>query len=151
MGKVVMGLSDRSRSVYFDTSIYNRLLDDPEKDQIIELIGKNSLIVIPSVVNMCELLMTSDPSRKDALIRIYNEIRNDMHPLKPFVWLLKESVEAVQKGLKEWEINYPIEMGQKAESICRKIFNKKEEDIKSSFKNAREFIKNKVNKGKLPD
>ena len=109
----IVDVSDRSKNVYLDTSIYNRLFDDPEKERILRFIRKKNLNVIPSVVNLCELLMTSVPNRKTELIGIYQEIRNDFHPLKPFTWLLKDSVESVEKDLKDWEINYPIDITDK--------------------------------------
>jgi hypothetical protein len=112
MTSLQVDLTDRSRNVYLDTSIYNCLLVDPDKELILCAAKKRNLIIIPSVVNLCEFLMTPDPVRKGNLIRIFNEIRNGLPPLKPFPWLLKESVEWVERGVEYLEINYPINVSE---------------------------------------
>lgn len=144
-------LSDKSKNVYFDTSIYNRLFDDPEKERVLRLIKEKTLNVIPSVVNLCELLMTSVPNRKTELIRIYQEIRNDFHPLKPFTWLLKDSVESVEKDLKDWEINYPIDITDETENICRDLIRQKGIELEPYFQGARDFIQDVKKREKLAD
>jgi hypothetical protein len=148
---VSIDLSDRSRNVYFDTSIYNRLLDDPEKEWLVQQIRANNLIVIPSAVNLCELLMTSDPSRKADLIRTYDEIRNDFFPLMPFTWLLKESVESVERGLDYWTFNYPIDINLETENICRELMSNKGVKLETYIQGARDFIQDVAKKEKLAD
>ena len=151
MSKEIIDVTDRSRNVYFDTSIYNRLFDDPDKERILRLIKEKSLIIIPSVVNLCELLMTNAPDRRIELIRIYNEIRNDFHPLKLFTWLLKDSVESVQNGLDEWEINYPISIIDETESICRDLISQKGVELEPYLQGARDYIQEVAKREKLSD
>lgn len=151
MNKVVIDVSDRSKSIYFDTNIYNRLLDDPERDRIVELIKERGLVVVPSVVNLCELLMTSDAVRKEELIRIYDEIRNDFHPLKPFTWLLQESVEAVQQNLGELEIVYPIGVSNATEEICRELMAQKGAGIEPYLQGSRDYIQKIAQRTPLAD
>lgn len=151
MTSVRVDLTDRSRNVYLDTSIYNCLLDDPDKDLILCAAKKRNLIIIPSVVNLCELLMTLDPIRKGNLIRIYNEIRNNFHPLKPFPWLLKESVECVERGVEYLEINYPINVSEETEKTCRDVMNKKGYGLDGYVQGARDYIQEVAKREKLAD
>jgi len=140
MSKIVVDVSDKSRNVYLDTSIYNRLLDDAERDRIIGLIKQKNLIVIPSVANLCELLMTTASDRRTRLLRVYNEIRNGFHPLKPSPWLLRESVEAVHKGLDEMGIVYPIDINDETENICRELIANKGSELELYLQGARKYI-----------
>lgn len=151
MSKEIIDVTERSRNVYFDTSIYNRLLDDPEKDQMLKLIRDKRLIIIPSVVNLCELLMTSTPERKSELIRIYNELRNDFHPLKPYTWLLKDSFECAQNGLDEWEIVYPISITDETANICRYLISQKGIELEPYLQGARDYIQEVAKREPLAD
>ena len=49
---------------YFDTSIYNQILDDHDKDLVIKKIKRQHITAIPSLVNLCEILQTPDEGRK---------------------------------------------------------------------------------------
>ena len=151
MNSQQVDLTDRSRNVYLDTSIYNCLLDDPDRELILCAAKKRNLIIIPSVVNLCELLMTLDPVRKGNLIRIYNEIRNDFHPLKPFPWLLKESIECVERGVEYLKINYPINVCEETEEICRDVINMKNSELDVYVQGARDYIQEVAKREKLAD
>lgn len=151
MHKEILDVTERSRNVYFDTSIYNRLLDDPEKERLLKIIREKNLIIIPSVINLCELLITSTPERKKELISIYNEIRNDFHPLKPSPWLLKDSVESVEKGDNEWEITYPISINKKMERICHDLASQGGKEIEPYLQGARNYIQEIAKKKRLSD
>jgi len=144
-------LTDRSRNIYLDTSIYNCLLDDLDKDLILYAAKEKNLIIIPSAINLCELLMTLDPVRKGNLIQIYNEIRNDFHPLKPFPWLLKESIECVERGVEYLEINYPINVNEGTEKICRDVMKKKGYELDGYVQGARDYIQDVAKRKKLAD
>ncbi len=136
---------------YFDTNIYNRILDDPHKESIIKKIKKKGIIPIPSAINLCEILSTSDENRKNDLVNIYNTIRNNYFPLKPYTWLLKESVEAVEKGMEEIEVNYPIEVNKDTEDLCRKITSNKGIELEKYIQGARKYVQEKIKEMKIAD
>lgn len=144
-------MDERPKNVYFDTSIYNCLLDDSDKDTVLQAIREKNLVVIPSIVNLCELLMSSKPERKKNLIHIYNEIRNDYFPLKPIPWLLKESVENVEKRLTEWKLNYPIDISYETENICRVLKRLKGNELAIYIQGARDFIQDVSKRENLAD
>jgi hypothetical protein len=151
MSTVKIDLSERIRNVYFDTSIFNHLLDDPEKNQLLGLIKGKHLIVIPSIVNLCEMLLTCSSERKNKLIDLYHEIRNEFFPLKPFVWVLKECIDAVEAGREDFEINYPIEISVETENICRDLKRQEGVEIEPYIQRARDFIQEVAKKEKLAD
>lgn len=136
---------------YFDTSIYNKILDDSHKELIIKRIKKKGLIPIPSAINLCEILSTSDENRKNDLIIIYNTVRNNYFPLKPYTWLLRESVEAVEKGIEEIEVNYPIEVNKYTEDLCRKITSNKGIELEKYIQGARKYVQEKIKEMKITD
>lgn len=103
---------------YFDTSVYNRILDDPDKDLLLKNIKKKHITAIPSLVNLCELLQTTGEARKQSLLSIYNEIRDDYHPLKPFTALLRDAVLAVQEGNIDVKANMPVAIDDTTEQLC---------------------------------
>ncbi len=104
---------------YFDTSIYNSLLDDQNKNSIIENIKEMGLIVIPSLVNLCEILQTPNEERKQNLLNIYNEIRNRYHALKPYRMLLRDTVKAIQGSNTYIKVNLPVIINNKTDQICK--------------------------------
>jgi len=149
--KEIIDVSDKSKNIYFDTVIYNRLNDDSEKDLILRLIKEKNLIVIPSAINLCELLMVSDSARKADLMHIYQTARNDFHPLKPIIWLLRDSVESVERGFDEWEIGYPIEINAENENICRDLVHLKGTAIEPFIEGARDFLQEIKKREELAD
>jgi hypothetical protein len=104
---------------YFDTSIYNQILDDSDKDMVIELIKKKHITTIPSLVNLCEILKTTDADRKQNLLSVYDRIRNNYHALKPFTRLLRDALIAIQKGNLYIELNMPVAIDDNTEQLCR--------------------------------
>ncbi len=104
---------------YFDTSIYNQILDDSDKNLVIKKIKTKRITAIPSLVNLCEILQTPDEKRKQSLLSIYHEIRGDYHHLKPFTILLKDAVIAIQEGNIYVEANMPVEINEITEQICK--------------------------------
>ena len=136
---------------YFDTSIYNKILEDSHKELIIKKIKKKGLITIPSAINLCEILSTSDENRKNDLIIIYNTVRNNYFPLKPYTWLLKEFVEAVEKGIEKIEVNYPIEVNKYTEDLCRKITSNKGIGLEKYIQGARKYVQEKIKGMKITD
>jgi len=151
MDKVRIDTSEKSRNVYFDTNIYNCILDDPNKEEVLKHIKRKNLIIIPSAVNLCELLVTAAQDRRIELISIYNEIRNDFHPLKPFNWLLRDSVESVQSGLEEWEINYPIDTDDITKSLCRELAQLNGRRLEPYLRHARGYIQEVAKNEKFHD
>lgn len=103
---------------YFDTSIYNRILDDPDKDLVLQNFKNEQITAIPSLVNLCELLQTANEARKQSLLGIYNHIRDDYHPLKPFPILLKDAVLAVQEGNIDVNSNMPVAIDDTTKQLC---------------------------------
>lgn len=140
MSAQIVDLSDRLRNVYFDTSIYNRLLDDRDRGNIIKAIKRSKLVIIPSVINLCEMLMTADEERKIKLIQLYHDLRDDFFPLKPDLWLLRESAEAVAQGAQELGVNYPIEINDQTKEICSQIKKVAGVDIEETLQEARVYI-----------
>jgi len=118
----MLDLSNKSKYVYFDSSAYNCRLDDAKRDQVIEAIKGQRYAIIPSVINLCELLMTGNKARKEILINLYNKLRDDANPLKPPVWLLRDSIKAVQSGLDELEINFPCDITDDIRTLCKNVF-----------------------------
>jgi len=149
MSKQTIDMSDRTNNVYFDTSIYNRLLDDSNSEGILRRIKEKQFNIVPSVINLCELLMTSNIERRTALIQLYNELRNDIHPLKPDIWLLRDSVEALARGGQELEISYPLAADDETMEICSEIKKASRAGMQKSLKAAREYVQSIAKKEKL--
>jgi len=124
----------------FDTSIYNHILDDPKKELIIEIIKSKRIRAIPSVVNLCEILFTPDKDRKQRLLNIYNEIRDDYHALKPFTELLRDATMGVQKNEDEMKVNMPIPINGDTKEICEKALSNAGEEFDKYALKARDWV-----------
>lgn len=131
---------------YFDTSIYNKILDDPQKDLIIEGINKRKMTTIPSAVNLCEILSTRDKKRKRSLLNVYHKIRNEYFALKPFTELLRDATLAIQENKDEIEVNYHIEIDKDTEDLCRQITSSAGKEFEKYILGARKFIEKISNK-----
>lgn len=125
---------------YFDTSIYNQILDDPDKDLIIKKIKKERITAIPSLVNLCEILKTKDVGRKQNLLSVYHEIRDDYHALKPFTNLLRDATLAIQKGNVYIEVNMPVVIDGDTEQLCRDALKDAGEEFDEYALKAREWL-----------
>jgi hypothetical protein len=125
---------------YFDTSIYNQILDDPDKDMLIEKIKKKRITAIPSLVNLCEILQTPEAERKQNLLSIYHEIRGDYHHLKPFTILLKDTVIAIQEGNIYVEANMPVEIDDITEQLCKNALKDSGKEFDEQALKAREWL-----------
>lgn len=136
---------------YFDTSIYNQFLDDSDKNLVIEKIKKKGITAIPSLVNLCEILQTSDKGRNQSLLNIYHEIRNDYHALKPFTILLKDAVIAIQKGNLYVEANMPVKIDDITEQFCKEALKDTGKGIFESAMKAREWLFKEKEPESLPD
>jgi hypothetical protein len=136
---------------YFDTSIYNQILDDSDKDLVIKKIKTKGIKAIPSLVNLCEILQTSDKGRKQSLLNIYHEIRNDYHALKPFTILLKDAVIAIQKGNIYVEANMPVKIDDITEQLCEEALKDTGKEIFESALKAREWLFKEKKPETLPD
>lgn len=134
---------------YFDTSIYNWILKDKNKDLILEKIEEKKLNVIPSVINKCEILLTSDEEHKRKLLNLYEEIRKDFFHAKAPPHLLEDSTIAFQEGRDEIEFNYPIVEDEELEQICRELKKISGVEIEKSIVKSREFIKEKIDEIKI--
>lgn len=136
---------------YFDTSIYNQIFDDPYKDLIIKEINRREIIIIPSIINKCEILLTRNEDRKESLLNLYDTIRNDYFPLKTPPDLLRESVLTIQQNKSEMEVNYPIKSDNEIEDICKELKNIGGLEIEKAIVGAREHIKENLDKIKITD
>jgi len=136
---------------YFDTSIYNKIFDDIKKDLIIKEMNRREMIIIPSIINKCEILLTSDSNRKKNLLNLYDIIRNDYFPLKAPPDLLRESVLAIQQKKDEMEVNYPIKSNDEIEGICKELKNIAGIEIEKALVGAREYIKRNLDKIKITE
>jgi hypothetical protein len=136
---------------YFDTSIYNNILDDPKKELIIERIKSKRIRAIPSVVNLCEILFTPDEDRKQRLLNIYNEIRDDYHALKPFTELIRDATMAIQNNEDEIEVNMPIPIDGDTKEICEKALSNAGKEFDKYALKARDWVFTSQEKKNLPD
>jgi hypothetical protein len=125
---------------YFDTSIYNQILNDPDKDMVIEKIKKKRITAIPSLVNLCEILQTPEAERKQNLLSIYHEIRGDYHHLKPFTTLLKDTVIAIQEGKIYVEANMPVEIDDITEQLCKNALKDSGKEFDEQALKARKWL-----------
>lgn len=125
---------------YFDTSIYNQILDDPDKDLVIKKIKRKRITAIPSLVNLCEILQTPDEGRKQSLLSIYHEIRDDYHALKPFTTLLKDAVIAIQEGNIYVEANMPVAIDGDTEQLCKDALKDTGKEFDEYALKAREWL-----------
>ncbi len=141
----------KKMNCYFDTSTYNLVSDDSKKDLIIKEINKRGMTIIPSVVNLCEILSTRNEERRKELLNVYEEIRNDYHALKPFTILLKDATLAMQEEKDEIEVNRPIEIDKDTGEICREAKSSAGKEFYKYNLGAREFIKKKSDEIKIPD
>jgi hypothetical protein len=136
---------------YFDTSIYNQILDDPDKDKIVQKIREKHLTAIPSLVNLCEILMTPDAERKRKLLSIYDEIRDDYHALKPFTILLRDAILAIQKGEADIDVNMPVVIRKNTERLCRYALKDTGKEFDEYALKAREWLFYEQKSTALPD
>jgi hypothetical protein len=125
---------------YFDTSIYNQILDDTDKDMVIEKIKKKRITAIPSLLNLCEILQTPEVQRKQNLLSIYHEIRGDYHHLKPFTTLLKDTVIAIQEGKIYVEANMPVEIDDITEQLCKNALKDSGKEFDEQALKARKWL-----------
>jgi len=135
---------------YFDTSIYNQILDDPNKDKIVQKIREKQLTTIPSLVNLCEIIMTPDAERKQKLLSIYNEIRDDYYALKPFTVLLRDAMLAIQKGEAEIDVNMAV-VEENTERLCRDALEDTGKGFDEYALKAREWLFSEYKSSDLPD
>jgi len=134
---------------YFDTSIYNQILDDAEKKLFLEKTRKRNLETIPSVINKCEILLNRDEERKRKLLELYEEIRSDYFTAKAPTHLLQDATIAIQQGQCEIEINYPIKEDDELESICKELKKDIGIEIEKAIIGARDYIKRKLDEIKI--
>lgn len=62
-----------------DTSAWNALLDDPRRDDLVEILQTTT--VIPTTLSISEILATPDAERRHALIRLVKTVGQDKRPL----------------------------------------------------------------------
>lgn len=137
--------------IYFDTSIFNWILNDEKKDLILKKIEDKGLNIIPSVINKCEILMTSNEEQKIKLLHLYEEIRRDYFTAKAPPHLLEDATTAIQEGKNEIEFNYPIVEDEELEKICRELKKISGVEIEKAIVKAREFIEKKIDEIKISD
>lgn len=63
----------------FDTSAWNHVLDDPERDMILEKL--RSVAIVPTALAIAEIGATEDPERRLALLRLIKNVGCDHRPL----------------------------------------------------------------------
>jgi hypothetical protein len=134
---------------YFDTSIFNWIFQDEQKDLILKKIVDKGLNVIPSVINKCEILLNSDEEHKKNLLNLYEEIRRDYFTAKAPPHLLEDATTAIQEGKNEIEFTYPIVEDEELEKICRELKKISGVEIEKAIVKAREFIEKKIDEIKI--
>lgn len=67
--------------LYFDTNIYNRLLDDPAREPIFSVLADGPHEIHVSTLNIIEMAATPDPHRREALLKCANRLRRQNLPL----------------------------------------------------------------------
>ncbi len=127
---------------YFDTSIYNHVLDDSDKDSIIKEKNRRGMTIIPSIINLCEILLNNDKKRKKSLLDLYDELKNDFFPLKAPPDLMRDAIVALQQKKKEIQVNYPIKIDEETEEICKELKDNVGIELDKYIKGAREFVEN---------
>lgn len=136
---------------YIDTNIFDKILEAPNKDLIIKKIKQKGIIPLPSALNLCEILSTSNEKRKNDLINTYYTIKNEYFPLKPYTWLLREFVEAVEKGEEDIEVNYHIEINKFTEDVCKELKNIQGIELEKYLQGARQFVQDNREKIEITD
>jgi hypothetical protein len=82
----------------FDTSGINRLHDDPVCDAIVTgLITTN--VVWVSALNVAEAAQTSEPTRRESLLRLLQKLAQGRRPLETPPLLIRRAIDAYSKGL----------------------------------------------------
>lgn len=107
---------------YFDSSIYGYILKDKNKELILKEIKKRELVVVPSVINLYEILKTPSKRIKRELVKIYDEVRNNYDPLVPDFEILKKWFVAKIKGKNKVQINYPIKINNETEESLKIMY-----------------------------
>jgi hypothetical protein len=136
---------------YFDTNIFDRILESPSRDLIIKKIKQKGILPIPSASNLCEILSTSNEERKNDLIKAYCQIKDEYFPLKPYPWLLRESVEAVEKEAEKIEVNYHIEINKFTEDVCKELKSIQGIELEKYIQGARKFVQENREKIEIVD
>ena len=89
---------------YFDTSAINKLLDDPEREQIVTgLLSIASFRI--SALNVIEAAKESDSVRKISLITLMNKLANNKRPLNRPNTILLNCMKAFSNNASNMEIN----------------------------------------------
>lgn len=84
--------------LYLDTNIYNRLVDDPAIDSIVGAFAQGPHEIHVSALNIIEMAATSNPQRREALLKCANRLRQDTFPLDYPRSLLRRSLEQFLRG-----------------------------------------------------
>lgn len=92
------------KTLYLDTSIINRIYDDPDFDKIINII-KSHLEIYPSIFNVIELASTPNMNRRIGLLKILKSISGNYRPLALPGEILKRSLQAICLGDKNIDIS----------------------------------------------
>lgn len=79
---------------YFDTSAINALLGDPEQERLERLLTGDGKVVFISSVNIAELAATSDPARRESLLRLAKRLAKKTRPLALPRELFRTSLDA---------------------------------------------------------
>lgn len=136
---------------YIDTNIFDKILEASNRDIIIKKIIQKGIIPLPSALNLCEILSTSNNKRKKDLIDTYHTIKNEYYPLKPYTWLLREFVEAVEKGEESIEVNYHIEINKFTEDVCKELKSIQGIELEKYIQGARQFVQDNRDKIEITD
>ena len=107
---------------YFDSSIYGYILKDKNKELILKEIKKRELVVVPSVINLYEILKTPNKRIKLELVKIYDEVRNNYDPFLPDFEILKNWFVARTKRKNKVQINYPIKINNETEESLKIMY-----------------------------
>jgi hypothetical protein len=84
--------------LYFDTNIYNRLLDDPAMNSIVPVLAHGPHEIHVSALNIIEMAATPDPHRREALLQSANRLIRGNLPVDYPRNLLRRSLEHFVKG-----------------------------------------------------
>ena len=126
---------------YFDSSIYGYILKDKNKELILKEIKKREIVVVPSVINLYEIVKMPNKRLKQELIKIYDEVRNNYDPLVPDFEILKNWFVARTKRKNKVQINYPIKINSETEELLKIMYS----DTKQK-ENALRKARNRVQK-----
>jgi hypothetical protein len=84
--------------VYFETSAWNHLANAPDRDSLVRLLKRRRQVPLASVLSVAEILLTSDPARKQVLCRTVRTLHGDRQVLEQPLDIARAAASAFLQG-----------------------------------------------------